>query len=94
MQYFPEQEFPPGFEWDPAKNVINTEKHTISLYEAVKIFEDPSLRIEDSTSPGHGESRFKCIGLMENQLVTVIATHRGERTRIISARSVRHDEDR
>jgi uncharacterized DUF497 family protein len=78
VQYFSEQDFPPGFEWDPAKNVVNSEKHQISFYEAVSVFDDPFRRIEDSSNPEHGEARFKCIGHMGSQLVTVVATHRGE----------------
>ena len=94
MQYFPEQEFPPGFEWDPVKNEINIEKHSISFFEAVKVFDDPSIRIEVSPNPDYGEMRFLCVGLMGDQLVTVIAMNRGDCIRIISARNASNDEAR
>ena len=61
-QYFPE-DVPPGFEWDPVKNQTNIEKHSISFYEAVRVFDDPSVRVEVSPKPAHGEKRFVCIGL-------------------------------
>ena len=94
MQYFPEQEFPPGFEWDPAKNAINIEKHSISFFEAVKVFDDPSIRIERSSKSEHGETRFLCIGFMGDELIAVVATNRGDLVRIISARNVSHAEAR
>jgi uncharacterized DUF497 family protein len=93
-QYFPEQEFPPGFEWDPVKNQTNLEKHSISFYEAVRVFDDPLIRVEVSPKPEHGEKRFVCIGVRGDQLITVVATNRGDRTRIISARNASNDEAR
>lgn len=94
MQYFSDQDSLPGFEWDPAKNETNIEKHSISFYEAVKVFDDPSIRIEVSSKPRDGERRFLCIGLMDGQLVIVVATNRGDRIRIISARNASNDEAR
>ena len=94
MQYFPEYVFPPGFEWDPAKSEINADMHSISFYDAVKVFDDPSIRIEISPKPEHGENRFLCIGLLGDQIVTVVATNRGDRIRIISARNASNEEAR
>jgi uncharacterized protein len=94
VQYFAEQQFPPGYEWDPAKNETNIEKHSISFFEAVKAFDDPSIRVEQSSRPEHGESRFLGIGRMGDELITVAATNRGDRVRIISARIASYAEAR
>jgi len=75
------------FEWDPAKDRSNKEKHGVTFEEASTVFSDPlSITIDD---PDHSrdESRFVTIGSsVQNRLVVVIHTDRGEVLRLISAR--------
>jgi uncharacterized DUF497 family protein len=75
------------FEWDPAKDASNIEKHGISFEEASTVFNDPlSVTIDD---PDHSatESRFLTLGLsVQNRLIVVIHTDRAETIRLISAR--------
>lgn len=80
------------FEWDPAKEELNEEKHDISFEDATLVFEDPFVFIEDSTKPEHGEERFRAIGQMGPTMVTVIFTVREGRRRIISARRAHQNE--
>ena len=73
------------FEWDENKNRININKHGITFKTAAKVFEDEN-RIEDyDFAHSIFEDRYKVIGKVKNILV-VIYTVRGQKTRIISAR--------
>lgn len=80
------------FEWDPAKDEINTQKHGISFVDAASVFDDPDHLDEDSTYPEHGENRRRAIGAMGPVMVTVVYTDRDGRRRIISARRARRNE--
>lgn len=75
------------FEWDPKKERLNLESHGVSFGEASTAFRDPlSQTIED---PLHSESeeRFVLVGRsIQERLLVVVHTDRGERIRIISAR--------
>ena len=73
-----------GFEWDPAKNASNLQKHGLSFEEAAEIFEGPVLSGPDYST---NEPREKSFGLLGGVVVVcVIHTDRGGKIRIISAR--------
>ena len=80
------------FEWDPAKDAANVEKHGISFARAATVFDDPDHLEEDVTKPEPGEERRSAIGKAGEILVTVIYTDRQDRRRIISARRARKNE--
>jgi uncharacterized DUF497 family protein len=79
-------------EWDPAKDVVNAQKHGSAFEDARNVFQDPHLLIGDARRPEHGELRSKAIGRVELAIVTVIFPNRDGVRRIISARSARRDE--
>ncbi len=78
---------PLDFEWDEEKAKRNLKKHQVSFEEASTIFGDPlALTIPD---PLHSEEEDRFITLGEShrrRLLVVVATERGGRIRIISAR--------
>lgn len=80
------------FEWDPAKDAANLEKHGFGFADAVAVFADPDRLEEDSTRPEFGEVRGQAIGWSEFGIVTVVFTDRGGYRRIISARKAHRDE--
>ncbi len=80
------------FEWDPAKDAANLEKHGIRFNDAVVVFADPFCLVEDSTRPEHGERRSKAIGDVMGRIIAGIFTERSGNRRIISARKARRDE--
>lgn len=80
------------YEWDPEKDLANFVKHRISFADAVAVFLDPAMIEENSTRPEFGEERRKAIGLMGDDVTTVVFTMRGSSRRIISARKARRDE--
>jgi uncharacterized protein len=73
------------FEWDDTKAKANLGKHGVSFDEATTAFEDPEHVIfEDGSDAG----RYILIGVSaRSRLLTVVHIERGERERIISARS-------
>ncbi len=84
--------FPPGYEWDEAKNQANIRKHGIDFRDAVRVFDKPTLdRLDDREN--YGEVRVNSIGDLGG-LVVVNVTHtdREGHTRLISARSATRAE--
>ena len=77
------------FEWDPKKEAKNIRKHKVTFSEAATVFGDTlSTTVAD---PDHSEEedRYIIIGLSQrHRLLMVAHTERGERTRIISARTL------
>jgi uncharacterized DUF497 family protein len=81
-----------AFEWDPAKDEANEQKHDISFTDAITVFDDPQHIVEDATRPEFGETRRMAIGRVGSFVVAVIFTDHHQRRRIISARRARRDE--
>jgi len=83
------------FEWDRRKEAANRRKHGVGFAEASTVFDDPlSITIPD---PDHviDEERLVIIGMSSTRsLLIVVHTIRGERIRLISARSATNHERR
>jgi uncharacterized protein len=79
-------------EWDPNKAVINLQKHGVRFSDAEAVLFDPNaLSFEDTTT--QGEQRFIAIGMDHLwRLLVVVYTDRGNRVRLISARSATRSE--
>jgi uncharacterized protein len=73
------------FEWDPKKNAANLAKHGFDFADASHIFDGP-VALFLSPRPEVGEERWVAIGRLEEVVVTIICTLRGQKIRIISAR--------
>ncbi len=74
------------FEWDPRKAAANERKHGVAFDFATLIFEDP-LRIEELDDTDYEvEERWVAIGRVDEFVLTVVFTLRGENIRVISAR--------
>jgi uncharacterized DUF497 family protein len=83
------------FEWDRRKESANQRKHGVGFVEASSVFDDPlSITIPDPDYSGD-EERFVIIGQSsQRSLLIVVHTIRGERIRLISARSATNHERR
>lgn len=79
------------FEWDANKNESNIRKHGIAFEDASKIFFRKRL---EKRSDRAGEIRYITVGEVNNRIIVVIYTPRGENMRIISARKARKNEKR
>jgi uncharacterized protein len=81
------------FSWDETKRSANLRKHGIDFRDAPKIFRGFTLTAEDDRE-AYGERRFLTLGLLEDQVVSVAHTERGEDIRIISIRKAAKHEAR
>lgn len=83
------------FEWDPAKDRRNQEKHGVSFPEAATIFDDPLQWTISDPDHSIGEYRYLTTGMSEHgQLLIVAHTEDDDRIRIINARAVTRAERR
>jgi uncharacterized DUF497 family protein len=82
------------FEWDAAKAASNWRDHGITFEMARGIFQDPFAIEWVDDSQGVQEPRYSIIGMLENRLLFVAYTMRGEAIRIISARKAEPYERR
>jgi uncharacterized protein len=81
------------FAWDEAKRLTNLRKHRIDFIDAAKIFRGLTFTVEDDRE-AYGEQRFLTLGLLEDQVVSVTHTERGDEIRIISIRKATKHEAR
>ncbi|WP_339693700.1 BrnT family toxin [uncultured Parasphingorhabdus sp.] len=82
------------FEYDPAKDAINREKHHLPLSFGQRIFDDPFYTVTDTIRLGDEEQRFKLIGEVDGKLFTAIHVWRGNIVRFISVRRSNSSEQR
>lgn len=84
-----------GIEWDESKNLLNQKKHRVSFEEAATALSDPLERTIDDPDHTFAEHRFISIGeSFMRRLLVVSYTERGDRIRIISARTPARRERR
>jgi uncharacterized protein len=75
-----------GFQWDNRKAAQNYAKHGITFEMAREVFDDPFAIEWSDDGRDAGEQRFAMLGMVENRLLFVAYTIRGDHIRIISAR--------
>ena len=89
------------FERDDDKAAQNWRDHVVTFEMARDAFKDPFAIEWIDAAQDTSEERYSMIGMVENRLLFVAYTMRGERIRIISARKTEpyerrkyHDENR
>ncbi|MCE5319128.1 MAG: BrnT family toxin [Parachlamydia sp.] len=73
------------FEWDHAKEGINIEKHGVTFSEAQIPFLDQNRITAEDVSHSRVEKRYYCFGKVDDHILTVRFTYRGQKIRIIGA---------
>jgi uncharacterized DUF497 family protein len=73
------------FEWDDRKDAENGVKHNISFARAQRAFLDINRVIAEDISHSIDEDRYYCIGKVDEGIVTVRFTYRGNTIRIYGA---------
>lgn len=73
------------FEWDAAKSEANFRDRGFDFEYASRVFASPLLEADDARAV-YGERRIQAIGRVEEDILFVVYTWRGENRRIISAR--------
>ena len=82
------------FEWDSEKAKTNLRKHKVPFLKACEVFKDENRIERPDTSGSFGEERWMVLGRVEQTILFVVFTLRGERIRLISARRANRDEQR
>jgi len=82
------------FEWDENKNNSNLFHHKLSFEDAHFVFEGETITFEDQRKDYETEKRYITLGLLENRLVVIVHTPRGDNQRIISMRKGNSREKR
>jgi uncharacterized protein len=82
------------FEWDDAKAASNRQHHKITFEQAREVFADPFIIEWIDEGQDEHEQRFSALGMVENRLLFVGYTMRGNAIRIISARRAESFERR
>jgi len=81
------------FEWDAAKAESNFEKHGVSFEAACCVFNDVFAFERCDFDSEAGETKYVITGMVNDVILTVVYTERGERARIISARrATKHEQ--
>lgn len=73
------------FEWDPDKSEANYRNRGFDFAYAALIFESHTIEIDDCRH-SYGERRVQVLGRVDEDILFVVYTWRGEVRRIISAR--------
>ncbi len=73
------------FEWDVEKDRINQLKHRVSFTLAQRAFLDPLRVIVEDMSHATEEERYYCVGRVDEGIMTVRFTYRGNVIRIYGA---------
>lgn len=75
-------------EWDESKNRLNQKNHQASFEEAATVFDDPLALITPDDEHSFSEKRYHIIGeTVLGDVLIVTYTERGDKIRIISART-------
>jgi hypothetical protein len=82
------------FEWNSAKALINLRKHKVPFLMACEVFKDGDKLERADASSEYGEERWIVLGRVEQTILFVVYTQRGQRIRLISARRANRDEQR
>ena len=73
------------FGWDSNKDKLNQRKHNVSFALAQRAFLDPNRIIAKDIKHSKKEKRYFCIGKVDDGIITVRFTYRGNVIRIIGA---------
>ena len=75
----------PHFDWDSRKEAANQTKHGVSFGLAQRAFFDPRRIVLTDEKHDSVEQRFYCIGKIDEGILTVRFTYRGNVIRIFGA---------
>lgn len=82
------------YEWDEAKNRINSAKHGLNFVDAERVLSGPCVTFVDDRFD-YGEERLITLGLLAGRVVVIAHAPRGDDiTRIISMRKANRREQK
>lgn len=81
-----------NYEFDPAKDEINLEKHGLSLAD-VESFEWETAVVQEDIRKQYAEQRFEATGYIGERLHVMIYCLRGDAVRVVSLRKANKREE-
>jgi uncharacterized DUF497 family protein len=82
-----------GITYDPGKREWTLEERGLDFEDAVQVFAGTAVTVEDDRRD-YGEVRFQTFGVLNERVVMVVWTRRGEDRHIISMRKANERERR
>jgi uncharacterized protein len=79
--------------FDPAKREWTLEHRGLDFTDAEMVFAGPKFTVEDN-GRDYGETRYLTFGRLEDRLVVIVWTLRGEARHVISTRKANEREQR
>jgi uncharacterized protein len=79
--------------FDPVKRLLTLEQRGLDFADAGQVFDGPHLTIEDDRID-YGETRYFTVGFLNERLVVLVWTPRGDHQRIISMRKANDREQK
>jgi uncharacterized DUF497 family protein len=79
------------FEWNEEKRQLTLEKRGLDFADVARVFDGDVLDIED-TRKDYGECRIVTFGHLNDRMMTITWTQRGDKRRIISMRKANERE--
>ena len=80
--------------WDDSKAAANLRNHGVSFAAAPLAFDDAFAVEHEDHREDYGEDRYALLGMVDNRLIFVAYTYRGDRKRNIMARGAEPYERR
>jgi uncharacterized DUF497 family protein len=77
--------------YDAGKRAITLERRGLDFEDAVHVFAGPAVDLEDDRED-YGETRWLTFGLLNERMVVVVWTRRGEARHVISMRKANERE--
>jgi uncharacterized DUF497 family protein len=82
------------FEWNAGKAESNLVKQGVSFEAARRVFDDAFAFERCDFDSAEGEIRYVITGMVNDVILTVVYTERGDRTRVVSARrATKHEQE-
>jgi uncharacterized DUF497 family protein len=78
-------------EWNEDKRLLTLEKRGLNFADCERVFAGKTLDIED-TREDYGECRMVSFGFLDDRMMVITWTQRGENRRIISMRKANERE--
>lgn len=80
-------------EFDPAKRLATLQERGLDMARADEVFDGATLTVDDDRM-NYGEPRFITVGTLDDRMVVIVWTPRGDSRRVISMRKANDREQR
>ena len=79
------------FEWDETKRTRVLVKHGLDFADIPRAFRGPRI-VDYDPAYSHGEDRWRMLGILDDDVILIVYTERGDTVRLITARKATPEE--